>query len=46
MEMTAGIGTLLTSLPRLELAVESAQLEWHSSLILHGVNCLPVRVAG
>ena len=38
--------TLLDRFPHLTLAAEPSELTWRSSMLIHGLNRLPVRLAG
>ncbi len=43
LEGSIAINTLLRRLPHLELTVHPDQLEWHETLLLHGMTAMPVR---
>lgn len=42
MELRVALGTLLTRLPELALAVDEKDLEWKSGLLVRGLRALPV----
>ncbi|KPI01836.1 Linalool 8-monooxygenase [Actinobacteria bacterium OK074] len=45
LEGQAALGTLLTRLPDLQLAVDPAELRWRGGLIMRGLRTLPVEFA-
>ena len=44
MEAVVAIGSVLARFPRLRLARPAAELGWRSSVIMHGLTALPVRL--